>query len=96
MPSEARRGRTEILGDIISAAYEEKSKYGEAMLTRVQSTSNIPFPRFKEYVELLRAKGLIHTEVVGNHTKLELTDSGRSYLSQYERMKKFLSSFGLD
>jgi predicted transcriptional regulator len=94
--SEAKRGRAEMIGDIIVAIREELAKNGDAMLTRVQSSANIPFSRFKEYVEFLREKGLITMTESGNHVTLGLTESGWSYLRGYEQMKRFLSAFGLE
>ncbi len=91
-----KRGRFEIYGDILGAISEETSRVGEARLTRVQSSSNVPYKRFRGHVELLRGKGLLRVRSGGDHMRMELTDSGRAYLREYERMKKFINSLGLD
>ena len=91
-----RRGKFEIYGDIISAVSEEASRTGEARLTRVQSTANIPYSRFKERVRKLEKQGLIRLLHAGDHVKVELTDSGKAYLREYEHVKKLVRFYGLE
>jgi DNA-binding PadR family transcriptional regulator len=59
-------------------------------VTRVQSDVNVPFVRFKEYLDDLQRKGLI--EVVPD---LGITERGRRYLQEYRRVRDFFEQFGL-
>ena len=74
------------------AIREDIGKNGEARFTRVQSMANVPYARFKDYVEKLKTKGFLNV----TETRIELTESGRNYLKDYEQMKRFLATFGLD
>jgi predicted transcriptional regulator len=92
MPSAPRRGRFEIYADIMLAIKEDALRNGEARATRVQTMSNVPYSRFKEYLEVLRSKGLL--SIV--ETTIALTPAGLAYLKDYEKVKEFLITFGLD
>lgn len=96
MGKNEKRGAFEVYGDIISAINEEITEKGEARLTRAQTRSNVPYPRFKDRAEVLRGRGLVKLTAQGNCVRMELTDSGRIYLREYEHVKQFLRVFGLD
>ena len=75
----------EILGNIRSAL-----RNGEKpTITRIQLKVNVPFVRFKEYWEDLRARGLINTE-----SEISLTKEGERYLEEYHKVREFLEEFG--
>jgi predicted transcriptional regulator len=93
---EARRGKLESYGDILAAINNEISTNREAMLTKVSSRAGMPYTRFKEHIETLNRKGLITLTEVGDHVRIDLTESGWSYLREYEMIKRFLATFGLD
>jgi Winged helix-turn-helix len=59
-------------------------------VTRIQNRANVPFVRFKEYVEELRRIGLVGAEPV-----LTITEQGLRYIEEYRRVRAFLEQFGL-
>jgi predicted transcriptional regulator len=66
----------EILGNIRSAL-----RNGEKLtITRIQLKVNVPFVRFKEYWDDLKARGLIN--------------EGERYLEEYRKVREFLEEFG--
>lgn len=52
-------------------------------------TINVPFVRFKEYWDDLKAKGLISVE-----SEISLTKEGERYLEEYRKVRDFLHEFG--
>jgi predicted transcriptional regulator len=75
----------EILGNIRSAL-----RNGEKLtITRIQLKVNVPFVRFKEYWDDLKARGLINAE-----SKISLTKEGERYLEEYRKVREFLEKFG--
>jgi predicted transcriptional regulator len=75
----------EILGNIRSAL-----RNGEKLtITRIQLKVNVPFVRFKEYWDDLKARGLINAE-----TEISLTKEGERYLEEYHTVREFLEKFG--
>ncbi|MDQ3852444.1 MAG: hypothetical protein M3299_06390 [Thermoproteota archaeon] len=75
----------EILGNIHSAL-----RNGEKpTITRIQLKVNVPFVRFKEYWEDLKARGLINAG-----PQISLTKEGERYLEEYHKVREFLEEFG--
>lgn len=75
----------EILRNIRSAL-----RNGEKpTITRIQLKVNVPFVRFKEYWEDLKARGLINAE-----SEISLTNEGERYLEEYHKVREFLEEFG--
>ncbi len=58
--------------------------------TKVQTDVNVPFVRFKDYMDDLEKKGLIIT-----HPQIALTAEGEKYIQEYRRVREFLEKFGL-
>jgi len=58
-------------------------------ITRIQITVNVPFVRFKEYWDDMKARGLITVE-----SEVRLTKQGERYLEEYQKVKEFLEEFG--
>jgi predicted transcriptional regulator len=50
---------------------------------------NVPFVRFKEYWDDLKARGLISAE-----SGISLTKEGERYLEEYHKVRQFLEEFG--
>lgn len=50
---------------------------------------NVPFVRFKEYWDDMKARGLIIVE-----SEVSLTKQGERYLEEYQKVKEFLEEFG--
>lgn len=58
-------------------------------ITRIQIKVNVPFVRFKEYIEDLKERGLIKVEA-----EVSITEQGQKYLDEYQKVKEFLEKFG--
>ena len=84
-----RRDKLRIYGDLLSVlrseAYSEK-----VVLTHIQVRLNVPFDRLKNYIIELKNLGLIEDE-----TSLKLTQKGKQYLQEYERIVDFMNRMGL-
>ncbi len=86
-----RRDKLKIYGDLLSALRSESRASSEnIVLTRVQMRINVPFDRLKTYITELAELNLIQDE-----TSLKLTQKGRSYLREYERILDFMKRMGL-
>jgi predicted transcriptional regulator len=51
---------------------------------------NVPFDRLKKYISELKDLGLINDE-----TSLELSEKGKQYLREYEKILDFMKRMGL-
>lgn len=60
-------------------------------ITGIQTKVNVPFVRFKEYVEDLEKKGLLKKI----ETEILLTEKGIQYLNEYRKVREFLEKFGM-
>ncbi len=85
----ARRDRLKIYGDLLSILYAENNEE-KIVLTRVQVQIKVPFDRLKSYISELKELDLIVDE-----TSLKLTDKGKRYLVEYEKVLDFMRSMGL-
>lgn len=59
-------------------------------ITRIQITVNVPFVRFKEYWDDMKARGLI----TAAESEVGITKQGERYLEEYQKVKEFLEEFG--
>jgi predicted transcriptional regulator len=84
-----RRDKLKIYGDILSALYVE-ARGDKIVLTRVQHKTNVPFDRLKGYIAELEGLGLVQQE-----PNLRLTEKGKQYLSEYEKVLEFMTRMGL-
>jgi predicted transcriptional regulator len=85
----ARREKLVIYGDLL-ATLNEESKNERIVLTRVQVRINVSFDRLKKYIGYLVELGLIEDE-----TSLKLTEKGKEYLKEYEKVLDFIKRMGL-
>jgi predicted transcriptional regulator len=85
-----RRDKLKIYGDLLSVLRSEGDERKKVVLTHVQVQINVPFDRLKNYITELRELGLIEGEI-----SLELTEKGRQYLREYERILEFMKRMGL-
>jgi predicted transcriptional regulator len=90
-----KRSRFELYGDILVAIREDISMNSAARLTRVYGKANVPYDRFKGYINDLIKNDLIESMVVDGHEEMRLTKRGLEYIEEYARVNKFLLSFGL-
>lgn len=86
----ARRDRMKIYADILSIIQTEARK-GKIVLIRVQQKTNVPFDRLKVYLSELEELSLIQ-----NDSSLRLTEKGRRYITEYERVLDFMKRMGLE
>ena len=63
----------------------------KATATGIQTKVNVPFVRFKEYIEDLEKKGLL----IKTETEIALTERGIQYLEEYRKVREFLEKFGM-
>jgi predicted transcriptional regulator len=85
----SRRDKLKIYGDLLTVLNDE-SKSDRIVLTRVQVRINVPFDRLKKYISELKDLGLINDE-----TSLELSEKGKQYLREYEKILDFMKRMGL-
>jgi predicted transcriptional regulator len=85
----ARRDKMKIYHDILSTIQDEANR-GTIVLTRIQQKTNVPFDRLKTYLTELRELGLIQGE-----SSPKLTEKGKQFLSEYEKVLDFMKRMGL-
>jgi predicted transcriptional regulator len=85
----ARRDKLKIYGDLLTVLYDG-SKDEKTVLTRVQVQIKVPFDRLKTYISELNELGLIEGE-----TTLKLTEKGKQYLVEYEKVLDFMKRMGI-
>jgi predicted transcriptional regulator len=85
-----RRDRLKIYGDLLSILHAE-NKDEKIVLTRVQLQINVPFDRLKIYISELINLNLIQDEV-----SLKLTEKGKDYLVEYEKVLDFMKRMGIE
>jgi predicted transcriptional regulator len=85
----SRRDKLKIYGDLLSAL-DDQSKTEKIVLTRVQAQINVPFDRLKNYISELIDLGLVKENI-----SFELTEKGKKYLMEYERILEFMKNMGL-
>jgi predicted transcriptional regulator len=91
----SKRSKFELYGEILQAIREDISTNGSARLTRVQVKVNVPFDRFKSYVDNLSKSSLIKIVQSSGHDEIQITGKGFEYLAEYEHVNDFLTAFGL-
>lgn len=84
-----RRDKLKIYGDILSELISNSSNK-KIVLSHVQTKANVPFDRFKIYIADMISLGLIQDDI-----SLKVTDKGRQYLREYERVLIFMNTMGI-
>ena len=85
----ARRDKLKIYGDILSNLSCE-ARAEKVVLTHVQLKTNVPFDRLKIYISELESLGLVQ-----QNPSLSLTEKGKQYLAEYEKVLEFMKRMGL-
>ena len=85
----SRRDKLKIYGDLLSVLRDEAGTE-KIVLTRIQVRINVPFDRLKTYISEINELGLIQDE-----TSLRLTEKGKQYLTEYEKILEFMNRIGL-
>ncbi|MBD0300038.1 MAG: transcriptional regulator [Nitrososphaera sp.] len=83
-----KRNKIEIYNDILSAINLELTN-GEAKPTRVQTLSNLAYDKLVRYLNELEGKKMIMQD------PLQITEKGRDFLQDYDRIKGFVLDMGL-
>ena len=89
MKKVARRDKMKIYGDLL-AALDEEAKSEKIVLTKVQVRIKVPFDRLKNYIS-----ELIILELIEDESSLKLTDKGKQYLKEYEKVLDFMKRMGI-
>ena len=87
-----RRGKLEVIADILKAIQNEE---GKIKPTHLLYKSNLSHAKLKEYSDTLLKKGMIDERMVNGKKMVFIKDHGRKFLSEFERIKEFSDSFGL-
>ncbi len=87
-----KRDRLQIIYDILSVI---KEKNGKIKPTNILYRSNLSNQMFQEYMDELIQKGFILENKAKSGKTYSLTQKGFDYLSRYQMIVDFTSSFGL-
>ena len=87
-----RRGKLEIIADILRSIQNKK---GNIKPTHLLYKSNLSHAKLKEYVDILKEKGMIEEQEVKGRKMFIMKDQGHKFLLEFERIKEFSDSFGL-
>jgi predicted transcriptional regulator len=92
MNNKVKRGKLEIMRDILRIIRENRNSIKPTPLLR---KSNLSSQRFQEYFSELREKGFVR-ELEGKEGKtVILTDKGFKFLERYQAIVDFISEFDL-
>jgi predicted transcriptional regulator len=84
-----RRDKLKIYGDLLRVL-DNKGTGEKIVLTRVQVQINVPFDRLKGYITELK-----ELELIDDETEPKLTEKGKQYLKEYERVLEFMKRMGI-
>jgi predicted transcriptional regulator len=86
-----RRDKLKIYADLLSALRSEPLADCEnIVLSHVQSRINVPFDRLKTYIT-----DLVELNLIQDETSLKVTEKGRLYLREYNKILDFMKRIGL-
>ncbi|HEV2226211.1 MAG TPA: winged helix-turn-helix domain-containing protein [Nitrososphaerales archaeon] len=83
-----KRNKLEIYNDILSAIKLELTD-GEAKTTKIQVKSNLAYDKLMRYLGELEGKLMI------TQNPLMITEKGRDFLQDYDRIRDFLDEMGV-
>lgn len=86
------RSKGRIFADILKAVQEED----RAITTHILYKSNLSYDRLTKYLQNLEDGGLLKRTEERDKTFYEITEKGKRFLSEFQRMEAFVSGFGLD
>ena len=86
------RSKGRIFADILRAVQDD----GKAITTHILYKSNLSHDRLTKYLQNLEEGGLLKRTEEKEKTFYEITDKGKHFLSEFQRMEAFVSGFGLD
>jgi predicted transcriptional regulator len=88
MKKTLRRDRLKIYSDLLFVLYLNPVAE-KIVLTQIQAKINVPFDRLKLYIAEIADLGLIE-----NETSLKITEKGKKYLCEFEKILKFMNESG--
>lgn len=88
-----KRNKLEVIHDILLVINE---KNGKIKPTHILYKSNLSYIMMEQYLSELLQKGFVREIKLKKGKTYEVTEKGRNYLSQYNLIKNFTESFGLD
>ena len=88
----ARRGKLEIVRDILIVIQNNRNKIKTTPLLR---KSNLSTSRFKEYYEDLVSKGFVEKVIDKKEVYVSLTDKGYKFIEKYRNIVEFIDEFEL-
>jgi predicted transcriptional regulator len=89
----AKRGRLEIMKDILRIIQENRNSI---KMTPLMRNANLSSMRFREYFEELLKKELIFETITKNDEKyISLTEKGFKFLEKYITIINFIEEFEL-
>lgn len=88
-----RRSKARILFDILNSV---ERKGGRIKPTHILYGANLAHNRMKGYLEFLLERGLIAEVVEDGRLYYELTEKGKAFLREYERIEQFTDAFGVE
>jgi predicted transcriptional regulator len=86
------RSKGRIFADILKAVQDEE----RAITTHILYKSNLSHDRLTKYLQNLEEGGLLIRTEERDKTFYVITDKGKHFLSEFQRMEAFVSGFGLD
>jgi predicted transcriptional regulator len=87
-----RRTKFQIYFDILEALSDELKNGSELQLTKIAHGANLPYDRFRSYLDYLVQLGMVSFEPDGG---LAVTEKGVEYVQELGRNSEFLRRMGL-
>ncbi|MCX6741921.1 MAG: winged helix-turn-helix transcriptional regulator [Candidatus Pacearchaeota archaeon] len=92
MEKKTKRGKLEIMRDILKIIRENKNLIKTTPLLRKSNLSSL---RFQEYFSELKEKGFIRETEDKTGRSVSLTDKGFRFLERYQAIISFIDEFEL-
>ena len=86
-----KRTRLEVVRDLLKILTEHK----EVKITHLIYKSNLSNNSIKPYIEDLIKNNLIENSIINERRLFKITQKGREFLEDFNRMKVFSESYGL-
>jgi predicted transcriptional regulator len=87
-----KRTKFQIYFDILEALSDELKNDSELQLTKIAHRANLPYDRFRSYLDYLAQLGMVSSEPDGG---LAVTGKGAEYVQELRRNSEFLRRMGL-
>lgn len=87
-----KRSQLDVIHDMLAAM---QRKQGKIRPTHLLSKSNLSHKMMREYVAILKQRGLIEEDEEADRRVYLLTTKGHQFLAEYQRLAQFTEAFGL-